>query len=72
MPIYQFLVQPSHAEPDVRWSYLPDSDAAKRYARVLINDFKSRRKFDGRSKMEIQDDAGKSIATIPFDDDAAG
>ncbi len=42
MPIYQFVVRGGDHEddPDVRWSHLPDEDAARRYGHLLIKDFK--------------------------------
>jgi hypothetical protein len=37
MPIYQFVVRSGDHEddPDVRWSNLPDEDAARRYGHLL-------------------------------------
>ena len=45
MPIYQFVVRSGdHADdPDVRWSHVPDEDAARRYGHLLIKDFKGLR-----------------------------
>lgn len=68
MPIYQFQVLEDHHAPDVRWTHLSDIDAAKRYARLLIKDFKSKGQFDARSKLEIKDEIGRPVATLPFED----
>jgi hypothetical protein len=67
MPIYQFHVRADHAEPDVRWSHLADVEAAKRYARSLIDSFKSNHHFNADYRIEIKDDSGRPIATIPFE-----
>jgi hypothetical protein len=42
MPIYQFQVVEDYQSPDVRWTYLSDDDAAKRYGRLLIKVTSSR------------------------------
>ncbi len=69
MPIYQFHVRPDHREPDVRWTYLPDDEAARRYARVLIKNFKSNGDgFESRSQMDVKDDTGRPVASITFGD----
>jgi hypothetical protein len=68
MPIYQFRVLEDHHAPDVRWTHLSDADAAKKHARLLIQDFNSKGQFQARSKLEIRDDVGRTLATLPFDD----
>jgi len=69
MPIYQFQVVEDHKAPDVRWTHLSDDEAAKRYGRLLIKDFKvNDRRFHPRCRMEIKDDVGRSIATLSFED----
>jgi hypothetical protein len=68
MPIYQFRVLEDHHAPDVRWTHLSNVEAAKKYARLLIQEFRSKGQFDVRSKLEIRDDLGRPVATLPFED----
>ncbi len=68
MPIYQFQVLEDHGAPDVRWTHLSDVEAAKKYARLLIKDFKSSGQFNARSRLEIKDDLGRPVATVSFED----
>jgi hypothetical protein len=69
MPTYQFQVVEDYQSPDVRWTYLSDDDAAKRYGRLLIKDFKSHGgKFAAHTNMEIKDDQGRRVAILPFED----
>ncbi len=69
MPIYQFHVRQDHQEPDVRWMYLPDDEAVRRYAHVLIKNFKSNGNgFESRLQMDVKDDTGRPVASITFGD----
>jgi hypothetical protein len=55
MPIYQFVVRSDDHEddPDVRWSHLPDEDAARRYGHLLIKDFKSSGRYADSSHLYV-------------------
>lgn len=69
MPIYQFQVVEDHeTDPDVRWTHLADADAAQKYARILIREFKSKGHFNSHSRLEIKDDTGRPVATLRFED----
>ncbi len=67
MPIYRFIVKPDHQDPDMRLTHLPDGEAARRYARILIREFKaSGRYLDPRSRVDVQDEMGEPVTSIPF------
>jgi hypothetical protein len=69
MPIYQFqVVGDRDADPDVRWTHLSDADAAKKYARILIRDFKLKGHFNSHSRLELKDDTGRPVAMLRFAD----
>ena len=70
MPIYQFVVRSGDHEddPDVRWSHLPDEDAARRYGHLLIKDFKSSGRYADASHLYVvvKDEMGNPLISIPF------
>ena len=72
MPIYQFVViRGDHEDgPSVRWTHLPDEEAALRYAHLLIKDFKSSGRYPdaSHSRLEVKDDMGEPLISIPFGD----
>jgi len=76
MPIYQFVVRSGDHEddPDVRWSHLPDEDAARRYGHLLIKDFKTSGRYPDSSHLYVvvKDEMGNPLISIPFRDIAAG
>jgi hypothetical protein len=72
MPIYQFVVRSGDHEddPDVRWSHLPDKDAARRYGHLLIKDFKTSGRYPDSSHLYVvvKDEMGNPLISIPFRD----
>ena len=72
MPIYQFVVRGGDHEdgPDVRWSHLPDEDAALRYGHLLIREFKSSGRYPDSSRLRVvvKDEMGEPLISIPFGD----
>ena len=70
--IYQFVVRSGDHEddPDVRWSHLPDEDAARRYGHLLIKDFKSSGRYADASHLYVvvKDEMGNPLISIPFRD----
>ena len=72
MPIYQFVVVDSDHEydPSVRWTHLPDEEAALRYGHLLIREFKSSGRYPDTPhwRLEVKDDMGEPLISIPFRD----
>jgi hypothetical protein len=72
MPIYQFVVRSGDHEddPDVRWSHLPDKDAARRYGHLLIKNFKTSGRCPDSSHLYVvvKDEMGNPLISIPFRD----
>ena len=72
MPIYRFVVVDGDHEydPSVRWTYLPDEEAALRYGHLLIREFKSSGSYPDatHSRLEVKDDMGDPLISIPFRD----
>ena len=72
MPIYQFVVIGGDHEdgPSVRWTHLPDEEAALRYGYLLIREFKSSGRYpdDSHSRLQVKDDRGEPIVSISFHD----
>ena len=70
MPIYQFVVRSGDHEddPNVRWSHLPDKDAARRYGHLLIKDFKTSGRYPDSSHLcvVVKDEMGNPLISIPF------
>ncbi len=72
MPIYQFVVVVGDHEydPSVRWTHLPDEEAALRYGHLLIREFKSSGRYPdaSHSRLEVKDDMGEPLLSISFQD----
>ena len=72
MPIYQFVVIGGDHEdgPSVRWTHLPDEEAALRYGNLLIREFKSSGRYPDAShpRLQVKDDRGEPIVLISFHD----
>jgi len=69
MPVYQFAVrQDSVQDPDVRWTHLSDDEAARRFANLLIKEFVSTGRYaqSSRSRLEVKDDSGGVLLSIPI------
>lgn len=69
MPIYQFAVrQEDDQDADVRWTHLPDKETARRFANLLIREFISSGRYadSTRACLEIKDDTGDLLLSIPF------
>jgi hypothetical protein len=68
----QFTIRSGDHEddPDVRWSHLPDEDAARRYGHLLIKDFKSSGRYADASHLYVvvKDEMGNPLISIPFRD----
>ena len=68
MPTYQFvarLVQ-SQGYPEVHWERLPDERAARQLAHLLAQQYKSSGRYPGKSWMNVIDEGGTTIISIPF------
>jgi len=72
MPIYQFVVVDGDHEydPSVRWTHLPDEEAALRYGHLLIREFKSSGRYPDSSGLGVvvKDEMGDPLISIPFRD----
>jgi hypothetical protein len=69
MPIYQFAVRrEENQNADVRWTHLPDKETARRFAHLLIKEFVSNGRYadSTRTRLEVKDDAGDLLLSIPF------
>jgi hypothetical protein len=69
MPIYQFAVRrEDDQEADMRWTHLPDKETARRFGKLLIKEFISSGRYSdaARVRLEIKDDAGDLLLSIPF------
>jgi hypothetical protein len=69
MPIYQFAVRRENDQAaDVRWRHLPDKETARRFANLLIDDFVSSGRYvaSARTCLEVKDDSGYLLLSIPF------
>ena len=69
MPIYQFAVRRDNGQDDdVRWTLLPDDEAARRFAILLIREvLASERQLElAHCYMDIKDGNGHLLFTIPF------
>jgi hypothetical protein len=69
MPIYQFAVRwEDDQDADIRWRHLPDKEMARRFATLLINECLSRGRYAAstRACLEIKDDSGYLLLSIPF------
>ena len=70
MPIYRFVVVDGDHEydPSVRWTHLPDEEAALRYGHLLIREFKSSGRYPDAShlRLEVKDDMGEPLLSISF------
>ena len=68
MPIYRFAVRrEDDHDADVRWTHLPDKEAARR-ANLLIKEFVSSGRYahSSRSHLEVKDDTGGVLLSIPI------
>ena len=70
MPIYQFVVMDGDHEYDhsMRWTHLPDEEAALRYGHLLIREFKSSGSYPepAHPRLEVKDDMGEPLLSISF------
>ena len=69
MPIYRFAVRrEDDHDADVRWTHLPDKEAARRFANLLIKEFVSSGRYSDstRTRLEVKDDTGALLLSIPF------
>jgi len=69
MPKYQFAVRHDDEQhDDVRWTHLPDEEAARRFARLLIRELiSSKRHTDWSSSyLDIKDENGRALVAIPI------
>jgi hypothetical protein len=69
MPIYQFAVRRDNGrDDDVRWTHLPDDEAARRFAVLLIREvLASERQLElAHCYTDIKDRNGHLLFTIPF------
>ncbi len=55
-------------DADIRWRHLPDNETARRFADLLIREFVSNGRYavPPRACLEIKDDAGSVLLSIPF------
>jgi hypothetical protein len=71
MPIYRFAVRrEDDHDADIRWTHLPDKVTARRFANLLIKEFVSSGRYSDstRTYLEVKDDAGALLLSIPFPD----
>jgi hypothetical protein len=69
MPIYRFAVRrEDDHDSDVRWTHLPDKETARRFANLLIKEFVSSGRYSDspRTCLEVKDDSGALLLSIPF------
>ena len=69
MPIYRFTVRrEDDPDADVRWTHLPDKETARRFANLLIKEFVSSGRYSdaARACLEVKDDTGDLLLSIPF------
>jgi hypothetical protein len=69
MPIYQFAVRrEDDQDADIRWTHLPDKETARRFGNLLIKEFISSGRYSDstRARLEIKDDTGDLLLSIPF------
>jgi hypothetical protein len=69
MPIYRFAVRrEGDHDSDVRWTHLPDKETARRFANLLIKEFVSSGRYSDstRTCLEVKDDSGALLLSIPF------
>ncbi len=74
MPIYRFNASwGNNARPDVRWARLKDEEAARHHARLLIREFTVNGADTDLAewRMDVRDQGGELLLSIPFDDGAA-
>jgi hypothetical protein len=55
-------------DSDVRWTHLPDKETARRFANLLIKEFVSSGRYSDstRTCLEVKDDSGALLLSIPF------
>jgi hypothetical protein len=60
MPVYQFAVKWDNDQtPDVRYTHLPNEEAARRYAKLLIHELASSGFYSSRPcVLEVKDESG--------------
>lgn len=69
MPVYQFAVRrDDEQDADVRWTHLPDKEAARRFANLLIKEFVSSGRYpvSSRCRLEVKNENGEVLLSIPF------
>ena len=69
MPKYQFAVRHDDEQhDDVRWTHLPDEEAARRFAGLLVRELLSSKRYTdwSRSYLDIKDENGRLLVAIRF------
>ena len=68
MPVYEFAVKwDDDQTPDVRYTRLADEEAARRYAKLLIQELAPGGFYSSRSCfLEVKDETGSLLFSIPF------
>jgi hypothetical protein len=67
MPVYQFAIKwADEQSPDVRYAHLSDEEAARRHAKLLIQELASSGFYSSRScLLEVRDESGP-LFSMPF------
>ena len=74
LPIYRFTaVQGDNACPDVRWAHLKDEEAARHYAKLLIQEFFAKGRYTDLThwRLEVKDQIGELLLSIPLQERVA-
>ena len=75
MPKYQFAVRHDDEQhDDVRWTHLPDEEAARRFAGLLVRELLSSKRYTdwSRSYLDIKDENGRLLVAIRFANQLSG
>lgn len=71
MPIYCFnAAKLADCCPDVRWTRLKDEEAARRFAKLLVEEFVASGRYADCSdwRLDVRDENGGLLLSIPFQD----
>jgi hypothetical protein len=65
MPAFAFEIRWDGGEK-VSWSYFPDDDSAREFARILMQNFKSNGQYQGSAVMIVKNHEGAEVASMLF------
>ena len=65
MPAYAFEIRWNGGEKS-SWTYLPTDDSARKFAQLLVADFKGGSQYRGSAVIVVKDNGGSPIASFEF------